>query len=87
MHANTLEVNGFSITVRVTQIIPPMNFAKYEAKVTRIFDQDSKKDIRLTPDNCKSAWGKTADLAYDKVRIHIGTWAKAQRHLGRRWSA
>lgn len=84
MHANTLQVNGFSVTVRVTQIIPPMNFAKYEAKVTRIFDQDSKKDLRLTSDNCKLAWGKTADQAYDKVRAHIGAWTKAQRLLGRR---
>lgn len=84
MRADTLEINGFSVTIEVVKLIPPMNFAKYEGKVTRIYDQDSKKDARLTADNCKLAWGKTADQAHDKVRVHIGKWTKAQRLLGRR---
>jgi hypothetical protein len=84
MHADTLEINGFTITIEVVKIIPPMSFAKYEAKVTRIYDQDSRKDLRLTSDNCKLAWAKTADLAYGKVRTHIGAWTKTQRLLGRR---
>ena len=79
MLGDILEVNGFSIIINVTEIIPPMAIGKYEAKVTKIYDHQNKQELLLTPDNNSFAWGRTEEEAYRKALDKIQSWAEKQR--------
>lgn len=79
MFKDILEANDFSIIVDTTQIIPPMTVVKYEAKVTRIYDQKNKQEIGLTPENTCLTMAKTEEEAYKKSQDRAREWAEKQR--------
>lgn len=79
MFTDILETNYYSIIIDISSIIPPMSFGKYEAKVTKIYDRKTKRDIALTSENTCLSWGSTEDEAYKKAQARAKEWAERQR--------